>query len=113
MAAFEKVADPNIELLRFVQIFAGKILRAEKWNELGVQPLGRIRAQIRCNLLGLILKNQSSRGFEGMVMRQRQIDGLIETDQRRRILPVAYPRQQDEENHSQRGNPKIPDEHKG
>ena len=47
------------------------------------------------NLLGLILKNQSSRGFYRMVVRQRQIDGLIKTDQRR-ILPTAFPQQQEE-----------------
>jgi hypothetical protein len=44
VTAFEEVPDPNIELLSFVQIFPGKILRTEKWNELAISPkvgLGR------------------------------------------------------------------------
>ena len=90
VTAFEQVSDPNIELLNLIQIFPREILRAEKWDELAVCPKSRIGAQVRGNLLGLILKNQSSCGFDGMVVRQRQINGLIKTDQRR-ILPIACP----------------------
>ena len=51
VTAFEQVAEADIELLRLVQVFAGKILRAEEWNELGVRPrvgLGRRLAVISC-----------------------------------------------------------------
>ena len=41
-------------------------------------------------------KNQSSRGFDRMVVRQRQINGLVQTDQRR-ILPGAHSLQQEEQ----------------
>ena len=88
VTAFEEIPDPNIELLGFVQILPGKILRTEKWNELGIGPQSRIGAQVRSDLLRLILKNQSSRSFDGMVVRQRQINGLIKSDQRR-ILSSA------------------------
>ncbi len=88
MATFEQVPDPNVKLLSFVQIIPRKILRTEKRYELSISIKGRIRAQVRGNLLGLILKNQSSRSFDRMVVRQRQIDGLIKSDQRR-ILPTA------------------------
>ena len=88
VTAFEEVPNPNIELLSFVQILAGKILRTEKWNELRIHPKSRIGAQIRGDLLRLILKDQSSGGFERMVMRQRQINGLIKSDERR-ILPAS------------------------
>ena len=88
VAAFEQVSDPNIELLSLIQIVAGKILRTEKWDELAVSSQSRIGTQVRGNLLRLILKNQSSRSLEGMVVRQRQIDGLVQTDQRR-TLPAS------------------------
>ena len=78
---FEQVPDPNIELLSLVQIFPGKILRTEKWDELAIRSKSRIGAQVRGNLLRLILQNQSSRGLYGMVVRQRQINGLIKADQ--------------------------------
>ena len=90
VATFEEVPDPNIELLSLVQILPGKILRTKNWDELAIGPKSRIGAQVRGNLLGLILKDQSSRGLDGMVVRQRQINGLIKTDQRR-ILPTACP----------------------
>ena len=112
VTTFEQIADPDIELLSLVQIFAGKILRTEKWDELGIRPKSRIGAQVRGNLLGLILKNQSSRGFDGMVVRQRQIDGLIKTDQRR-ILPTACPHQQQEKHRGRGEYPKVPGAHKG
>ena len=64
VTAFEEIADPDIELLGFVQILPGKVLRTEKWNELRIRPQRRIGAQVRGNLLGLILKNQGSRGLE-------------------------------------------------
>jgi len=38
--------------------------------------------------LRLVLKNESSGGFYGMVVRQRQINGLIKADQHR-ILPIG------------------------
>jgi hypothetical protein len=87
-------------------------LRTEEWDELAIRPKSRIGAQIRGNLLGLILENQSSRGFDGMVVRQRQINGLIKTDQRR-ILPTACPHQQQEEYRGQGEYPKVPGAHKG
>jgi len=64
VTTFEEVPDPNIELLSLVQIFARKILRTEKWDELAISPKSRIGAQIRGNLVSLILKNQGSRGFD-------------------------------------------------
>jgi hypothetical protein len=55
-------------------------LRAKKWDELAIGPKRWIRPKVRGNLLGLVLENQSSRGLYGMVVRERQINGLIETD---------------------------------
>src|ERR1035441_3588858 len=110
VTAFEKVRDPNIELLSFVQILPGKILRTKKWNELRIQPQSRIGSQVRSDLLGLILENQGSRGLERMVVRQRQINGLIKGDPRR-ILPTTCPHQQ--EKHRRRGeHPRVPGAHK-
>jgi hypothetical protein len=80
VTTFEQITDPDIELLSFVQIFPGKILRAKKWDELAIGPKRWIRPKVRGNLLGLVLENQSSRGLYGMVVRERQINGLIETD---------------------------------
>ncbi len=40
----------------------------------------RVGAQVRSDLLRLVLKDQRARGLEGMVVRQSQIDGLIKAD---------------------------------
>src|SRR5208282_3189644 len=88
VTTLEQVADPNIELLSLVQIVPGKILRTKKRDELAISPESRIGPQVRRNLLRLILQNQSSRSSKEMVVRQRQIDGLIKTDQRS-ILSTA------------------------
>ena len=49
-------------------------------------PKVGIGTQVRSDFLRLVLQNQSPRGLERMVVRQRQINGLIEADQSR-ILP--------------------------
>ncbi len=100
VTAFEEIPDPNIELLSLVQILPGKVLRTEKGNELGVHAQRRVGAQVRSNLLSLILKNQGSRRLQRMVVSQRQINGLIKSDARR-ILPTAGPHQQ-EKHHRRR-----------
>ncbi|MFZ1008444.1 MAG: hypothetical protein WAN65_16500, partial [Candidatus Sulfotelmatobacter sp.] len=64
------------------------ILWAKKWDELAIGPKRWIMSQVGGNLLGLVLENQSSRRFYGMVVRQRQINGLIKADQGR-ILSTA------------------------
>ena len=48
-------------------------------------PKRWIRTQIRRDFLRLVLKNHRPRGFERMVVRQRQIDGLIESDRSRSL----------------------------
>jgi hypothetical protein len=47
VTAFEQVPDPNIELLRLIEIVARKILRTEKWDELRIGPKSGIGAQVR------------------------------------------------------------------
>ncbi len=44
-ATFEQVADPKSNCCSLVQIFTGKILRTEKWDELSIRPKSRIGAQ--------------------------------------------------------------------
>ena len=87
-------------------------MRTKKGDELGIRPESRIRAQICRDLLSLILKNQSSRSLDRMVVRQRQINGLIKTDQRG-ILPTAGPHQQQEKDRGQGECPKVPQAHHG
>src|SRR5450755_1380038 len=111
MAALKKVFDPNIKLLRVVEILTRKILWTEKWNELSIHSQGWIRTQVRGNLLGLILQNHSSRGLQRMVVRQRQINGLVESDSRR-ILPATRPHEQKEQYYSCE-HPKMSGAHKG
>ena len=110
-AAFEQVSDADIELLNVVNIIAGEILGTENRDELSVGAQRRIGPQVGGDFLCLILKNQSARGFDGMVVRQRQVDGLIETDQRR-ILTTGSPREQ-EEDCCGGEHPKVPGAHKG
>src|SRR5580658_4845257 len=93
--ALEKIRDPDIELLNVVQVIPGKILGTEEGDELRIRPERGIGPQIGRNFLSLVLKNQGPRGFEGMVMRQRQIDGLVETDEGR-TLAGCGPRGQQE-----------------
>jgi hypothetical protein len=69
VTTFKQVPDPNIKLLSLIQVFPRKILRTEKWDELAISSKSGIGAQVCCNLLGLILQNQSSRSFDGMVVR--------------------------------------------
>ena len=57
VAAFKQVAQPDVELLGLIQILAGKILRAEKRNELRIYSEDRIRSQVGRNFLGFILLN--------------------------------------------------------
>ena len=39
-------------------------MRTKKWDEMAISTKSQIGAKVRGNLLGLILKNQHSRGFE-------------------------------------------------
>ncbi len=87
-------------------------MRAEERNELGIGAESRIGPQVRGDLLSLILKNQSSRGFHGVVMCQRQINGLIKTDQRSYFVQ-CLPASAGGKHRSQGENPKIPGAHKG
>src|SRR5450755_3723710 len=110
MAALKKVFDPNIKLLRVVEILTRKILWTEKWNELSIHSQGWIRTQVRGNLLRLILQNHGARGFQRMVVRQRQINGLVESDSRR-ILTTTSSHEQ-EERHCRCEHPRMSGTHK-
>ena len=37
-AAFEEIAEPDVELLGFIQIVAGEVLRTEERHELRIRP---------------------------------------------------------------------------
>src|ERR1700683_3124067 len=95
MTTLEQVADPNIELLSLVQIVPGEILRTKKRDELAISPKSRIGPQVRRNLLSLILKNQSSRGANGMVVRKARINALTKLDNGP-FLPAACPSKKEE-----------------
>jgi hypothetical protein len=58
------------------------------------------------------LKNLSARGFDGMVVRQREIDGLIEADQRC-VLPTAPPHEYEKKQRYRGEHSKLPGAHKG
>jgi len=57
----------------------------------------RIGTQVRGNFLCLVLKDQSPRSFERMIVGQCQIDGLIKTDQSRRLRGTRLNCQQNED----------------
>jgi hypothetical protein len=62
---------------------------------LGIGSEAGVGTQICRDLLRLVLKDQGPRSLDGMVVRQRQIDGLIKSNDRR-ILPDDYTSQQQE-----------------
>jgi hypothetical protein len=92
-------------MLGQVQIVRRKIARTENRDELGIGPKAGVGTQVGGDFLRLILKNHSSRGLDGMIVRQGQIHSLIKTDQGR-ILSDAYA-EQHEERHGCGEGPKI------
>src|SRR5580704_15326706 len=95
VTTLEEVRNADVELLSFVQILPGKILRAEEWNELGIHSQSWIRTEVRSDLLRLVLKDLSSSCPKRMVVSQRQVNGLIERDSRC-VLPSTCTHQQKE-----------------
>ena len=85
VAAFKEIRESNVKLLGEIQIVGRKITRSENGDELGISSQDRIRTQVRSDLLGLILKDQSASGFKSMIVGQRQINCLIKTNQSRRL----------------------------
>ena len=111
VTTLEEVRNTDVELLSFVQILTGEVLRAEEWNELGIHSQSWIRTEVRSDLLRLVLKDLSSSCPKRMVVSQRQVNGLIKSDPSR-ILPAACSRQQEK---GRRGgeDTTIPVAHKG
>jgi len=114
-AALEEVGKSDIELLGFVEIFAGKVLRAEEGDELGVCAKSWVRTEVGGDLLGLVLKDRGAGGEERMVMREGEVDGLIEGDAGGRLGAAGG---DPEEQHRGRGEgstreASVPRPHKG
>jgi len=84
-AALEEVGDSDIELLSFIEVFAGKILGAEKWDELRVGAESRVRTEVGGDLLSLVLKDRGAGGEERMVVCEGEVDGLVEGDTGHRL----------------------------
>ena len=71
LAALEQITDSDIELLRLVQIVAAKVVWIENWDELRIYAKRRIGAEVGGDFLRLVLVDQSSRGDDRVVVRQR------------------------------------------
>ena len=115
VTTLEEIRNTDVELLSFVQILTGEILRAEEWNELGIHSQSWIRTEVRSDLLRLVLKDLSSSCPKRMVVSQRQVNGLIERDSRR-ILCSTCPHQQEKDCRRGAGStiPKgVPKPHRG
>ena len=74
VSALEQVANPNIKLLSLVQIRPREILWTEEWDELRIHAQSWIGTQVCGNLLSLILKDESARSQQRVVMGQSQQD---------------------------------------
>jgi len=83
VAALEKIRKAKVELLGQIQVVFGKIAGTKNGDELSVGSEHRVGTQVRGDFLCLVLKDQSPRGYERMVVGQCQFDGLIKTDQSR------------------------------
>ena len=87
MPALEQISDSGIELLNRAQIVGRKFGRRKNWQELGIKIQRRIGSQVGGDLLRLVLKNQRACGLERVIVRQRQVDRLVQGDQRLGLCP--------------------------
>ena len=81
-AALKQVSNSDIELLDLAQIVSREIGGRKNRQELGIEIQSRIGPQVCRDLLRLVLQNQSARRLQRVIVRQRQINRLIQSDQR-------------------------------
>ena len=81
VAALKQISDSEVELLALVKVVGTEIVGTKNGNELGIKMKRWIGAQVCGDLLRLVLKNESARRLERVIVHQRQIDCLIQGDQ--------------------------------
>src|SRR5271157_2141663 len=79
-ATLEEVTDADVELRLVLQIARVELAGIEEGEKLRIPRQCGIGAEIRCDFLGLILKNGRLRGKQGVIVLQRQPDGLVECE---------------------------------
>lgn len=82
LAAFKQISDAGVELLDFVQIVFGEVGRRKNWYELGIEVQSGVGSQVRGDFLRLVLQDESACRLQRVIVRNRQIDGLVHGDQR-------------------------------
>src|SRR5579859_2295626 len=80
LAALESVAQTQIELRAVADIRRVELVEVEEREELCIPGKRGIRPQVGGNLLGLILQNGGARCLQRMVVLQRELDGLFQSD---------------------------------
>ena len=86
LAAFEGVADAEVELRAVADVGRIELRQVEEREELRVPGKGRVRPQVGGDFLGLILHDGGAGRFERVIVRERELDGLLERDARGRRL---------------------------
>ena len=107
LAAFKQISDAGVELLDFVQIVSRKIGRRKNRYELGIEIQSGVGSQVRGDFQRLILQDESACRLQRVIVRNRQLNGLIQSDQRLGLC-LAYAREQQQAGQScQAGHPEV------
>ena len=79
-AAFEEVRDAQIELHGFVKVVRGEMTGLKNRKELRVRGEDGIGPQVCGDFQSLVLLNGGARRFQIVVVLQRHLNGLVQTD---------------------------------
>ena len=78
LASFEQIAYPQVELRGVVEVIRGEIVWLEDREKLHIAQKNRIRAQIGCDLLGLILLDRCPSSKQVVVVGHSHLNRLIQ-----------------------------------
>ena len=95
------------------KIVGAEIVGTKNGNELGIKKKRGIGTKVGGDFLRLVLKNQGTRGFERVIMRKRQVNRLIERDQRWGLRLNGGYKQQQQCGRRQNADPEVPWAHRG
>ena len=86
LAAFEGVAEAEIELRAIADIGRIELRKIEEGEKLRIPGKSRVRPQVGGDFLSLILHDGGAGRFERVIVRKRELYGLLERDARSRWL---------------------------
>ncbi len=78
LAAFEQIADAQIELRCVVDVVGAELVGLKDRQELRIADKDRIRTQIRRDFFRLTLLDRGARSQQVVVVPQRHLNGIVE-----------------------------------